>query len=230
MKKKISILFLMTIFVSTILSLPAAASTTANGFYNIENVGGVTITPYAESAEVTVENCDVDGDGITDTWYKNSDWMKVSYNMATEGYYYGLIMVEGKDVIPTVDNTIYYVDQITATSNVVDFEVYPLLPEETTDLTIYISSDAENHELVRINLSYATDVESVTTKLDLGDANGDGEVDFADAIVVLKHDAGVTTLTGDNLTVADTNSDGEVDFVDAMQILKYDCGLISSFN
>ena len=64
----------------------------------------------------------------------------------------------------------------------------------------------------------------------VGDANGDGDVDFADAIVVLKHDAGVSELTGDNLKAADTNADGEVDFADAILILKYDCGLISSFN
>jgi len=63
----------------------------------------------------------------------------------------------------------------------------------------------------------------------MGDANGDGEVDFADAIVVLKHDAGMLTLTGDELKAADVNGDGEVDFVDAIQILKYDSGLISSF-
>lgn len=63
-----------------------------------------------------------------------------------------------------------------------------------------------------------------------GDANGDGEVDFADAIVVLRHDAGLATITGDNLIAADANGDGEVDFADAILILRYDSGLISSFN
>jgi len=68
------------------------------------------------------------------------------------------------------------------------------------------------------------------TIVTIGDANGDGDVDFTDAIVVLKHDAGVFTLTGDKLKAADTNGDGEVDILDAIRILKYDCGLISSFN
>lgn len=63
-----------------------------------------------------------------------------------------------------------------------------------------------------------------------GDANGDGEVDFADAIVVLRHDAGLATITGDNLIAADANGDEEVDFADAILILRYDSGLISSFN
>jgi len=64
----------------------------------------------------------------------------------------------------------------------------------------------------------------------LGDVNGDDEVDFTDAIAVLKHDAGISTLTDDKLIAADVNSDGEVDFIDAIQILKYDSGLITSFN
>lgn len=75
---------------------------------------------------------------------------------------------------------------------------------------------------------------TVTVKADsstvIGDANGDGEIDFTDAIVILKHDAGLSALTGDKLTSADANGDGEIDFVDAILILKYDSGLISSFN
>lgn len=63
-----------------------------------------------------------------------------------------------------------------------------------------------------------------------GDANGDGNIDFVDALLVLKHDAGTASLSGDNLTAADTNNDGEVDFVDALLILKYDAGLITDFN
>lgn len=64
----------------------------------------------------------------------------------------------------------------------------------------------------------------------LGDANGDGSVDFADAILVLKHDAGISALNGNNLTVADANGNGTVDFADAILILKYDAGLIKDFN
>lgn len=73
-------------------------------------------------------------------------------------------------------------------------------------------------------------VTSSASSVLVGDANGDGDVDFVDAITVLKHDAGVSYLTGDRLTAADTNNDGDVDFVDAIQILKFDSGLISSFN
>lgn len=60
-----------------------------------------------------------------------------------------------------------------------------------------------------------------------GDVNGDGEVDFTDAIRILKYDSGIDTLPDAN--AADVNDDGTVDFVDAILILKYDSGLIPSF-
>ncbi len=63
----------------------------------------------------------------------------------------------------------------------------------------------------------------------LGDVNGDGEVDFADGIRILKHDVGLIDLTGDALVTGDVNGDGEVDFADAILVLKFDVGLISSF-
>ena len=63
-----------------------------------------------------------------------------------------------------------------------------------------------------------------------GDANGNGTIDFVDALLVLKHDAGTEALSGKNLTAADVNSNGNVDFVDAILILKYDAGLITDFN
>ena len=64
----------------------------------------------------------------------------------------------------------------------------------------------------------------------LGDVNDDGEVDYVDAIMVLKHDSGVAPISDDKLTIADVNNDGDVDYVDAIQILKFDSGLITSFN
>lgn len=59
--------------------------------------------------------------------------------------------------------------------------------------------------------------------------NGDGEVDFADGIRILKHDVGLIDLAGDALVTGDVNGDGEVDFADAILVLKFDVGLISSF-
>ena len=62
----------------------------------------------------------------------------------------------------------------------------------------------------------------------LGDVNGDGKVDISDAFMILLSDAGLVTLTEQQLLAADVNSDGYVDILDAMIIQRYDIGLIDS--
>lgn len=63
----------------------------------------------------------------------------------------------------------------------------------------------------------------------LGDINGDGIVDAADAGLISRYDAGFITLTSDQLKVGDVNGDGVVDAADAGLISRYDAGFISSF-
>ncbi len=58
-----------------------------------------------------------------------------------------------------------------------------------------------------------------------GDLNGDGEVDYNDAILILKHDVGIAPLPENALSAADVNGDGEADFADAIRILMIDAGL-----
>ena len=73
-------------------------------------------------------------------------------------------------------------------------------------------------------------IQSVSETVPAGDANGDGVVNFADAILVLRYDIGYAALSALQRTVADVNGDGETDFADAIKILRYDAGLISSLN
>ena len=63
------------------------------------------------------------------------------------------------------------------------------------------------------------------TDSEIGDANGDGNIDNVDAALVLKYDAGIL----DDVANADVNNDGETNNVDAALILKYDAGLIENF-
>ena len=65
---------------------------------------------------------------------------------------------------------------------------------------------------------------------ELGDLNGDGIADSADAIVVLKATAGFIDLTWIQKDAADVTKDNEVDSVDALKILKFDAGLINSLD
>ena len=93
------------------------------------------------------------------------------------------------------------------------------------------TEDDEGVKRYTCSLCDETKDESIPKKsTTIGDANGDGEVDFVDAILVLKHDAGISELNEEILQSVDTNGDGRVDFADAILILKYDAGLISEFN
>ena len=62
----------------------------------------------------------------------------------------------------------------------------------------------------------------------LGDVNGDGTIDAADAVMIQRYDSGLTTLTDEQLAAADVNADGLVDAADAVKIQRYDAGLIAS--
>ena len=61
----------------------------------------------------------------------------------------------------------------------------------------------------------------------LGDVNGDGIIDAADAIKISRYDAGDETFTGEQLSAADVTGDGIVDAADAIKVGRYDAGLIT---
>lgn len=70
----------------------------------------------------------------------------------------------------------------------------------------------------------------VTAAAQLGDVNGDGYIDAADALLCLRASVGLVTLTPEQKTAADVNHDGLVDAGDAILILRYDARLIPSLN
>lgn len=54
----------------------------------------------------------------------------------------------------------------------------------------------------------------------MGDANGDGNVDFADAVTILRHAMDILAIPDELLPYADFNGDGEVDSTDALLIMR----------
>ena len=64
----------------------------------------------------------------------------------------------------------------------------------------------------------------------LGDVNGDGYIDAADALLCLRASVGLITLTPEQEAAADVNHDGLIDAGDAILILRYDARLIPSLN
>lgn len=71
---------------------------------------------------------------------------------------------------------------------------------------------------------------TVTPSAELGDVNGDGYIDSADAMLCLRSAVGLTELTAEQKSAADVNKDGFVDAGDAIKILRYDAKLIDSLN
>lgn len=78
-------------------------------------------------------------------------------------------------------------------------------------------------------MPYLRGVGNLQPTIQLGDVNGDNEIDFRDAQLIIQYEVGLTTLTDNEKAMADVNGDGEVDFRDAQLILKYEAGLITSF-
>lgn len=70
----------------------------------------------------------------------------------------------------------------------------------------------------------------VTAAAQLGDVNGDGYIDAADALLCLRASVGLITLTPGQEAAADVNHDGLVDAGDAILILRYDARLIPNLN
>lgn len=97
------------------------------------------------------------------------------------------------------------------------------------DLSVEYSGDENEEEWYFVTVPGAiTDEEQIAGLL--GDVNSDNEVDFADAIQILKFDAGFIEFEDNQLAVGDVNGDEEVDFADAIQILKFDAGFIEEFS
>ena len=70
----------------------------------------------------------------------------------------------------------------------------------------------------------------VTAAAQLGDVNGDGYIDAADALLCLRASVGLITLTPEQEAAADVNHDGLIDAGDAILILRYDARLFPSLN
>ena len=87
------------------------------------------------------------------------------------------------------------------------------------------SSDGEEEEYFAV---VDGTVANVGKDVLIGDTNGDGEITYADAILLIRHDIGFTTLSDYQKSISDVNGDGEVDFADAIKVLRYDAGFINT--
>ncbi|MBN2533640.1 MAG: endo-1,4-beta-xylanase [Spirochaetales bacterium] len=83
------------------------------------------------------------------------------------------------------------------------------------------SSNNQSKEIVPQSRFY-----SETGPDNLGDVDGDGEINIVDALLIAQYYVGLVTI---DTTNADTNCDGSIDIVDALLIAQYYVGLINQF-
>lgn len=60
-----------------------------------------------------------------------------------------------------------------------------------------------------------------------GDADGNGEVNYMDALLVLRHSVGLEQLSDSVVTRCDVDCSGDLSYMDALIILRYSIGLIT---
>lgn len=159
---------------------------------------------------------------------KGTDQATVTYSAAVNGKEYLVIVTEGGGT-PTEDN-IVYIDQKTAGSNGVTFNVYPKLLTNAV-YSVRISSNASN------GITVLTEVATFENKVSykLGDVNNDGDINASDATRVLLHAAKKITLVDTQLLAANVTGDltgagqPNVNASDATRILLYVAKKITAF-
>lgn len=197
--KKLSILALVLAFVM-MFSVVSFAADSFKVTDATKIPTGTTVTPAATDIAVTTGTAD--------------------------GNYYGILLVEG-NALPTADNAILYIDQLTGDGNAASVAVKPIMPKVGTELTLYISSNVAGAELIKIPMIYSADA-PVEPEYLIAEIDGDGEqAGLGDALEILSY-VNLMTSKIDEMTeeqmfaVAEIDGDGEAAGLgDALEILSY---------
>lgn len=224
MKKTLRIMLALTLVIAALTVSVSATAT--NGFYDIGSANNVTIAPYAGNTAVTATNADVDADDADEVYYENSDRLDVTYSAAANGANYGVILVEGSS-LPTASSDIYFIDQVKAEGESINFNVYPSdIAATKTAMTMYISSSVADAGLVTVPMAYVVGYEEVVTpptpeepEILYGDVNANGEVELTDLTRLKKFMAEYDVDIDE--AASDVNVNGEVELTDLTRLAKF---------
>jgi hypothetical protein len=222
MKKTIKIMLTLALVIAA-LSITAAAEGT-NGFYDIGTADNVAVSVFAGETAVTSKDANVDTtDDAAEVYYEGSDRLEVTYSAAANGSDYGVILVEGSG-LPTVADDIYYINQVAATGENVEFNVYPKTIAETTDMTMYISSNAKDFELVSVPMAYVVGYEEVVEPtFTYGDVDDNGKINTRDVTKLAKFVIGGYGETVNELA-ANVKADTKINTRDVTTLAKFVIG------
>ncbi len=125
-------------------------------------------------------------------------------------------------IIDGVVTGVSYSGEISFTVKCEDACFVAVKKDTDTEYSLLEAVKTEEENTYSFKTSIDIDTEIAISKT--GDVNGDGIIDSADAMQILKADVGKADITGLDLLCADVNRDGLINSADAMQILRYDVG------
>lgn len=221
MKKIMKMLLLAAVFTLALsVSAFAAGSGTEAGICDVESVSGVTVTPMLENGTTeATENAN----GV----YVNAKRVTVTFSKAVATKYY-LVVALDEGEYPTVgddgENNVAYINQVTANSSSVSFDVYPKSLVSGQTYNVYVSSnDGVNGYTKVASFSYYAPYV-------LGDVKVDGSIDSQDALAVLRYSVKLEELSETQKLSANVKKDAAIDSQDALKILRYSVKLITSWD
>ena len=134
--------------------------------------------------------------------------------------------------IHVVTHTVTFIDGLTeeviATATVEHGAdaTFPEAPEhEGYEFTGW-DKDGKN---IKSDTTITAQYKEIENPVTIGDLNGDGKINTADAVIILKIAAGMIAQDENNSLSGDCNHDGKVNTADAVLILKYAAGMITEF-
>lgn len=220
MKKIMKMLLLAAVFTLALsVSAFAAGAGADAGICDVdieaEFASTVTVTPKTANGDTATKNAS----GV----YKDAERVTVTFSGATASKYYLVVALDDEKGIPTVgddgENNVAYINQVTASSTSVSFDVYPKALVSGQTYTVYISSnDGMGYKPVASFSYYAP--------FTPGDVNMDKVININDAMSVINHIVSKEILTGNNLLAAEVTKDSpiNVNINDAMEIINYIVG------
>ena len=205
MKRKLSALLLAALLLVSLSMTALAEDTSTYGAYNVKAESGYTLTP----------------DGTADgSFYANASAFTLSCPAGTSGEQ-TLVLLAGDSRVPTADN-LQYIDQQASDGSSISFTLKPKELTAGTSYSVYLSTTSKAVTKVA---SFQYGEKPAYT---LGDVDGNGKIEPADALWILQSLVDAKTLDDSQILAADIDKNGKIEPVDALKILQYLVDIIPS--
>lgn len=208
MRKWTRMLLLGALFAVVLCTSALAVDNTAKGIHTLtETDSALSLTAKtADGTPVAVTTEAKDGTQV----YNGTEQVGMTYMGVTSGEC--LVFVLSDDSGVPKESNIAYIDQVTATTSGVSFDLYPSSLTSGKTYNIYVSGTAKELEQVGAFGYYAP--------YKLGDINSDNKYNAVDVRAVLQMSVKVGTWTETQRLAADVNVDSKINAIDVKDVLQ----------